>query len=66
MMFDSDYAIDPSLVKKLLFPDKPKIRMTNEALEAASFLLKRFITEARYRASVEVCMLENSERGMSA
>lgn len=49
----NDTEIDPSLVKKLLFTDNPKIRITNEALEAAGFLLKRFISEMRYRASIE-------------
>ena len=47
--------IDPALMRKLMFPDNPNQRITNEALETAGFLLRQFIIEARDRACVEVC-----------
>ena len=45
--------IEPALVKKLLFPRDPKVRIQPEALEAASYLLEQFIIAARERASID-------------
>jgi hypothetical protein len=47
-------VISTSLMKKLLLGNQPDQKVSNEALEAASFLLRQFIVEARNRASVEV------------
>lgn len=46
-------VISTSLMKKLLLGNQPDQKVSNEALEAASFLLRQFIVEARNRASVE-------------
>ena len=53
-MSNEETVISTDLTKKLLFGHLPNQKVTNEALEAASFLLRQFIVEARNRASVEV------------
>ena len=53
-MANEETVISTDLTKKLLFGHLPNQKVTNEALEAASFLLRQFIVEARNRASVEV------------
>lgn len=45
--------ISIALTRKLLLAENPNQKITNEALEAANFLLREFILEARTRASVE-------------
>jgi hypothetical protein len=50
-----DTSINTALMKQLLLVGRNSDqKITNEALEAASFLLREFILEARNRASVEV------------
>ncbi len=54
MSSEKTTGISTALTKKLLFADQPDQKISNEALEAASFLLCQFIAEARSRASIEV------------
>mmetsp|Transcript_8958 Transcript_8958/g.13550 ORF Transcript_8958/g.13550 Transcript_8958/m.13550 type:complete len:109 (+) Transcript_8958:243-569(+) len=46
-------AINEALMKQLLLQGNPNQKITNEAIEAASFLLMQFVVEARNRAAVE-------------
>jgi ribosomal protein L16/L10AE len=48
--------ISSALMKKLLLIENENQKITNEALEAARFLLTQFILEARNRASIEVSL----------
>jgi len=49
-------AINEALMKQLLLQGNPNQKITNEAIEAASFLLMQFVVEARNRAAVEVSL----------
>lgn len=60
-MAKEETVISTDLTKKLLFGHLPNQRVTNEALEAASFLLRQFIVEARNRASVEAAFDPSNE-----
>jgi hypothetical protein len=50
-------AINEALMRQLLLQENPSQKITNEAIEAASFLLMQFVVEARNRAEVEVSLL---------
>mmetsp|Transcript_12210 Transcript_12210/g.22893 ORF Transcript_12210/g.22893 Transcript_12210/m.22893 type:complete len:118 (-) Transcript_12210:161-514(-) len=50
---DGSTSISTALMKQLLLAGNSDQKITNEALEAASFLLREFILEARNRASIE-------------
>ena len=52
-------TINLALIKKLLLLENPNQRITNGAVDAAGELIRIFITEARYRASIEVSLLKN-------
>lgn len=52
-------AINEALIRQLLLQENPSQKITNEAIEAASFLLMQFVVEARNRASVEVSLQTN-------
>ena len=47
-------TINPSLARKLILSKHPKQRISNEAIQLTSELLRLFVLEARNRASVEV------------
>jgi|AntRauTorckE5430_2_1112549.scaffolds.fasta_scaffold00276_6 hypothetical protein len=46
--------ISEALMRQLLLEENPTQKITSEAIEAAGFLLRQFVVEARNRASVEV------------
>ena len=48
--------ISEALMRQLLLQGNPTQKITSEAIEAASFLLRQFVVEARNRASVEVSL----------
>lgn len=50
--------IPKSLTKQLMLKNQPGQKITNEALDAVSFLLRQFIIEARNRSSIEVCRIK--------
>eukprot|EP00979_Chaetoceros_neogracilis_P014296 scaffold4552_cov262-Chaetoceros_neogracile.AAC.6 len=45
--------ISEALMRQLLLEENPTQKITSEAIEAAGFLLRQFVVEARNRASVE-------------
>lgn len=53
-MLPSDQTLEPSLVRKLLLRRHPDQRYGNDAVVAATELLRLFIVEARQRAAIEV------------
>ena len=53
-MTSSSASINPALTKKLLLFNNPNQRIANDAVDAAGELIRLFITEARFRASIEV------------
>lgn len=59
-MSDSN-VIPLTLVKKLLLHENENQKITNDAVEAASFLIQQFILEALNRSSVEVSSLPMSQ-----
>lgn len=52
-------AINEALIRQLLLQENPSQKITNEAIEAASFLVMQFVVEARNRAAVEVSLQTN-------